>query len=403
VSTRTPATPTLAALRRTRARQQATLRRIRPLGLIVLALALAKGARAQPGPGLHGVPLAISAALAGLTVSSLGVLIPQLASRPVPSRVRAACVALLFLSSASLAWLQPTGPGVVGVLVVVAAAGRWMPVGWAASLAGLALAVLTAAEAASMHRHRSVSSLVFGALTVVAIFSLALFTRRMREGTEQVERLLIELEQTRGAELRAAALAERQRLAREMHDLLAHSLSGLLLQLEGARLLAVNMPNDPRLAVTVERAHRLAKSGLEEARRAISMLREDEPPGPDRLTALVTEFEHDSGISCRFVVSGNEHDLEPGVRLAIYRVAQEALTNVRKHAHPERVEVHLSYEPHGTRLTVEDFGAAIESPLPVNGGGYGLTGMRERAELLGGTLTAVATDTGFRVVVEVPA
>ena len=100
----------------------------------------------------------------------------------------------------------------------------------------------------------------------------------------------------RGAELRAAALAERQRLARDMHDVLAHSLSGLLLQLEGARLLALSDPADDRLAGTIDRAHELAKSGLEEARRAIGMLRDDELPGPDQLAALTAAFEADAGV-----------------------------------------------------------------------------------------------------------
>jgi len=85
--------------------------------------------------------------------------------------------------------------------------------------------------------------------------------------------------------------------------------------------------------------------------------------------------------------------------LALYRVAQEALTNITKHACPERVELRLAYEPRAVRLTVEDFAAADRTvPAGVPGGdGYGLAGMRERAELLGGTLTAEATGRGFRV------
>ena len=109
------------------------------------------------------------------------------------------------------------------------------------------------------------------------------------------------MEETRDAELRAAALAERQRLAREMHDVLAHSLSGLVVQLEGARLLALSDPTDGRLAATIDRAHQLARSGLDEARQAIGMLRDDELPGPDKLAALARSFEADSGVPCRYV------------------------------------------------------------------------------------------------------
>jgi signal transduction histidine kinase len=87
----------------------------------------------------------------------------------------------------------------------------------------------------------------------------------------------------------------------------------------------------------------------------------------------------------------------------VYRVAQEALTNISKHACPERVEVHLGYDACGTRLTVENFAMSWEAPRVANdGAGYGLTGMRERAELLGGELTTAMTPGGFRVELRVP-
>jgi signal transduction histidine kinase len=254
-------------------------------------------------------------------------------------------------------------------------------------------------------------------VALAAAYTVASFSRRLREGADRTERLLIE----------AAALAERQRLAREMHDVLAHSLSGLALQLEGARLLAIQDPADPRLAEAIDRAHHLAKSGADEARRAIGVLRDEELPGPGRLPALVADFERDSGISCRFAVAGDQRDLDAQTRLALYRVTQEALTNVRKHARPDRVEVRLGYAPRAASLVIEDFGgedgqpplqgqsgqparnAADQAALRSSGSagpadtGYGLNGMRERAELLGGTLTATTTKNGFRVRLDVPA
>ena len=199
---------------------------------------------------------------------------------------------------------------------------------------------------------------------------IVLFGRRIRVQEAQAEQLLIELEESRGAELRAAALAERQRLARDMHDVLAHSLSGLLLQLEGARLLALASPADQRLAGTIDRAHELAKNGLDEARRAIGMLRDDDLPGPDRLAALTAAFQADTGVPARFTSSGTPRELASAVRLALYRVTQEALTNVRKHARPERVEVRLDYLPDEIHLAVEDYGLPPE-------GGPGGTGGRQ--------------------------
>ena len=280
----------------------------------------------------------------------------------------------------------------------------------AAGVAGIGVILMLAAAAAHAHGHTpDPASVLTAALPGFAV-AVVVLSRRLDRDSYQIERLLLDLERTQDAEVRAAALAERQRLAREMHDVLAHSLSGLTLQLEGARLLAVEDSADARLTDAIERAHHLAKSGLQEARRAIGMLRDDELPGPERLAGLAAEFQRDSGLPCEFAVAGPPHGLDPQVRLALYRVAQEALTNIRKHAHACRVEVRLSYQPHGTHLAVEDYGpdqpapaysavsstaSSAVSSLPNGAGpapstaagggshGYGLTGMRERAELLG--------------------
>jgi signal transduction histidine kinase len=239
---------------------------------------------------------------------------------------------------------------------------------------------------------------------ILAFFLLSLFARRLRESNQRADLLLAELEQTRAAQAQAAALAERQRLAREMHDVLAHSLSGLVLNLEGARLLAAQGGADSQVGEAIDRAHRLAKTGLEEARRAIGMLRDDALPGPERLAGLAAEFEAGTGMPCKVAVTGgSKQDLGTDGRLTFYRVTQEALTNIRKHAHADRVEIHLAYEPSGTRLTIEDFGSCRDRPAPADETGYGLTGMKERAELLGGTLTAGPTGGGFLVELWVPA
>lgn len=243
--------------------------------------------------------------------------------------------------------------------------------------------------------HGSVTTAVLNAVMLAAFYGMTFLALRHRE-------LLVELEQSRAAEALAAGMAERQRLAREMHDVLAHSLSGLLLQLEGARMLVAGDPADPRLPDVINRAHQLGRTGLDEARRAIGMLRDDELPGPERLPGLAAQFQQDRDIPTCFTVSGQERELASEARLAVYRVAQEALTNITKHARPERVELRLAYEPAATRLVVEDF-AAVGAGATTPGDGYGLTGMRERAELLGGTLTTDATPAGFRVQLEVPA
>jgi signal transduction histidine kinase len=395
---------TLAALRQARATREALLRRILPVGLAAVVIVVVASSRAKPGAGLHGASFGVSLALAGFALAAL-VGVAALVTRRIGARMLLPVLGLLTVSSAVLVWLQPDGAGAVGMLVAVGIAARIVPGRASVVLLTACLAFLLVAESASQsHKHQGALELLVNALPLAAIYMIVLFGRRIRLQEAQAEQLLIELEETRGAELRAAALAERQRLARDMHDVLAHSLSGLLLQLEGARLLAVSNPGDERLAGTIDRAHELARTGLDEARRAIGMLRDDELPGPDRLAVLTASFQADTGVPARFTSSGAPRELASAVRLALYRVTQEALTNVRKHARPSRVEVCLRYLDDELTLTIEDFSAhpAGISAIPP-GGGYGLTGMRERAELLGGTLDAAPTDTGFLVQLRVPA
>ncbi len=162
-----------------------------------------------------------------------------------------------------------------------------------------------------------------------------------------------------------------------------------------------------RLPPALDRAHHLARSGLEEARRAIAALRDEDLPGPGGLEQLAADFEQDSHVATSLQITGAARELDSETSLTLYRVAQEALTNIRKHATPDRVEVSLNYDPDGTRLTVRDrtrvAPAAASLDRTDGGGGYGLTGMRERAELLGGSLRADRTSDGFRVDLWIPA
>jgi signal transduction histidine kinase len=154
----------------------------------------------------------------------------------------------------------------------------------------------------------------------------------------------------------------------------------------------------------VENSHRLARSGLDEARRAIEALRGGEMPGPDRLGALADAFREQTGVATDLVLDGEPRELPSDARLAVYRTAQEALTNVRRHAHAARVDLRLRYADDGIRLTVQDHGEGrVNGHASEAGLGYGLTGMRERAELLGGRLAAAPTADGFRVELFLPA
>jgi signal transduction histidine kinase len=444
MNTGASARPTLAAVRLARAHREAGLRRLRPVGLIILFVVLADAFHKTRGSGLHPDTLGVAIAMAVLVVGGAAAFATP---RPAGRVMVVVPIALLLAGSMVLVWLQPAGSGSLGFFVTAVAVIRLVPqrrdrlIAVATVTAASVVLVLVLAVV-RVHDHRpGVANLLSAALPVI-VCAFAIFRGRVDQYSDQMERLLIDLEHAQDAEVRAAALAERQRVAREMHDVLAHSLSGLALQLEGARLLAIDDPTDPRLADTIERAHHLARSGLQEARKAIGMLRDDELPGPERLAALAAEFECDSGLRCDVTITGVPHELGSQARLAVYRVAQEALTNIRKHAHADRVKLGLSYEPDGTRLTVEDVGDDRSLLVGLPGGegsadraadsladgladgaahglangsadraangaggdrGYGLTGMRERAELLGGRLTARATGSGFLVERWVPA
>jgi signal transduction histidine kinase len=362
-----------------------------------IAFVVATSLLARPAPGGHGAALGAAAAL----IVFCGATIAAMWLTGAGPAVQLVVLLVAVVSAAALIGLQGNGAAFLGVFPAVCLAALILPVRLSAVVAGVAVGAVSVAWVSN--GGAPIAGIVLNDFGILAFFLLSLFARRLRDSNQRAELLLAELEQTRAAQAQAAALAERQRLAREMHDVLAHSLSGLVLNLEGARLLAGQGGTDPQVGDAIDRAHRLARTGLEEARRAIGMLRDDALPGPERLADLAAEFEGDSGVACTFAVTGDSaRDLGTDGRLTFYRVAQESLTNIRKHAHAGLVEIRLAYEPSGTRLTIEDFDTCGEPPLP-DGTGYGLTGMRERAELLGGTLTAEPTGGGFLVELWAPA
>jgi signal transduction histidine kinase len=389
------ATPTLAALRASRVAQQAMVRWLRALVPLILLVVLGAALRAHPAPGLHGRHALVTAAMAVFAVTGLGLVLTVTRG----TAIRAAFVAAVLAASAALIWLQPAGAAIAGLFVGLSQLALLLRRRRLVSLIVLGLVLLALVVAAASHG--SVTTAVLDAITLGAFYGVMMLSMRLGEANELAERLLAELERSRAAEARAAGLAERQRLAREMHDVLAHSLSGLMLQLEGARMLAVENPTDPRLPEAVNRAHQLGRTGLTEARRAIGMLRDEELPGPELLPTLAAQFQEDHNIDCRYRTAGEPRPLDPQARLAVYRVAQEALTNILRHAEATRVDLCLDYGPATTRLTVENTSRGTPSQ-PSDGGGYGLTGMRERAELLGGTLSAGPTPHGFRVELDLP-
>ncbi|HYC80158.1 MAG TPA: sensor histidine kinase [Solirubrobacterales bacterium] len=372
------------------------------LGLCALGILLAGLVLHLPEPSLHGEGLV---AVIGLVVVA-AVFFVEFAFNPNTIRWVTVFALGVCLGSATVAAVQPGGTALIGCYVGVGLAARRLP-----KLNAMAVLIPTAITIDALILASGDNS-VFVALWASLGFAFTFMISRLARVSEEQsarERSLIEEEKrSLAARTEAAALAERGRIAREMHDVLAHSLSALAVELEGARLLARKHRAVPELESTIERAHQHATSGLGEARAAIEALRGDDLPGPERLAALAESFASGWDVECEVEVTGRPRPLSSEARLAIYRTAQEALTNVRKHAEPKSVELHLDYGEEGTRFSVADHGDRDcpngngSGPLADAGSGYGVSGMRERAELLGGKLEAGPTQDGYLVELWLP-
>jgi signal transduction histidine kinase len=362
----------------------------RVFGVVVLTVCTAVTFLTHPYPRLHGRDAVVLASFVGLVAFAI-------AAHPgrsdVPRRQLVVALIGVVLAAAVLGSAQPHGVWLVGPYYVAIVAALKLDRRTAWLIFALAVVPFLVGYAVKGGAAPAASFLSMNIPRFLAM-------RLLRYVTGQRD----ELQASRTAEARAAAAAERGRLAREMHDVLAHSLSALALQLETTRLLARDRGASDEIAQAIDRAHHLAASGLDEARRAIAAERGDELPGPERIGTLAEAFKEQSGLPVAVEVHGQPGELSPEARLAMYRTAQEALTNVRRHATAERVDVRLDYGADGTVLVVEDH-AVPGSPPAANGltGGYGLTGMRERAALLGGELLATPTPSGFRVELRLPA
>ncbi|MEU6550942.1 histidine kinase [Streptomyces sp. NPDC046915] len=263
-----------------------------------------------------------------------------------------------------------------------------MPLGAALPVAALALAAFSAAN----------NDVWLTTVATVTGMALAGYVLRLdAEARGSAQRLLAQERAARSAEAESAALAERARIAREIHDVLAHSLSAQLVHLEAARLLIERGADREQILERVVAARGMARDGLAETRQALSALRGELTPLEEFLAELVSE-----AVGAEVTVTGDRRPLSAEASQAVRRVAQEALTNVRKHAHGAKVRIRLEYGEHEVMLSVRDSGGT-PGELTGAGAGYGLLGMRERAELLGGSLEAGPEEEGFVVRLKVPA
>ncbi|MGI9621527.1 MAG: sensor histidine kinase, partial [Acidimicrobiales bacterium] len=223
------------------------------------------------------------------------------------------------------------------------------------------------------------------------------------------ERRAAQAEADRDIEARRAVAEERGRIAREMHDVVAHGMSGIAVQAAAAQ--GIVHTDADRTAALLTRIETMARESLTEMRRMVGVLRDQD----DRVASLAPQARLrdisetvaqsvDAGTPTELVISGEQRDLPPGIELAGFRIVQEALTNVRKHAGPSAsATVHVAYGPTALALEVIDDGRGPASSLSQTGAGNGLLGMRERVEIYGGGFTAgPLPDGGYSVSVTLP-
>jgi signal transduction histidine kinase len=330
--------------------------------------------------------------------------LPLAARRRFPGAVLASCVAsgLAFVALG----LPPVVLGVailVAVYSVAAYGERWV------SLAGLAAAAVGSAAVQLTPGRFQMPTPVTNTLILGAAWLLGHFVDVRRAYTDQLERTA-ELERARAEAARRAVAEERLRLARELHDVVAHSISVIAVQSGVGAHVAASQPEEAAKALAAIEA--TSRAALIELRRLLGVLRQEgEPqgslapvPGLADLDALLTEVAK-AGLAVRLRVEGTPWQLPAGVDLSAYRIVQEALTNVVKHAGEARAQVTIGYGDQDVTVEVTDDGRGITAPAGDGRArvGHGLIGMRERVQVFGGDLEVGPRPAGgFRVAARLP-
>jgi signal transduction histidine kinase len=358
-----------------------------PIPLVVITLSLYHGP--YWGPGGHAATYVLATVLG---LANISLLIPRRPAWAAPT-----ALIVLSLSGGLLAVVLPPSWTLTIPYLVASIAVRRYP------LRGAALVVLTAmlSVAAPSIVHGNWLAVLASVAGLASLVMGSMVRRSRASRLEQVQLALAREQAAREEHARAAALAERARIAREVHDVLAHSLSALSLNLQGARLMLVRDGASADAVAQVERAQRLAADGLNEARRAVAALRDDPVPAARAVADLVTTTRLETGDLAEFELLGTPRELSGSAENTLFRTAQEALSNARKHAPGAPIRVVLDYQDGRTELTVTDHPG--QQPSDAQPGGYGLTGMRERAELIGGELHTGPTEDGWQVRLVVPA
>ncbi len=374
------------------------------------------------GPAVHtGVSAATALLIAAFCLLAT---VPAGVLPPVPAAVTTLVASVLLLTLFGLLTVAGAAALVLAGYRLARAGFRVLALALAVPFLVVALAGLGAATSGLAGAAGETRALAVLLVSGIPVAALAATARRAREESRTHSAVR---ELTEGVLAEHLARGERARIARELHDVVAHHISVIAVQAETARLTTPGLTaaGAQRFAAIGD----TARAGLTEMRRLLGVLREDAQaaegqdladaeiapradrrpqPGLPQLGDLVDEARDASGSAARLIVSGPVTRLDPGVELAAYRIVQEALTNARRHAPGAAVDVELHYTDDVLRLRVRDNGPGPPgSPEPAAAGpgaGHGLLGMRERAAAAGGSLrTGAGPGGGFCVEAELPA
>jgi signal transduction histidine kinase len=355
----------------------------------------------ENGPVGSGLPRGTLALAYGLALLHT---LPLAARRRFPGAVLALGVASGLAVAALGVPPVVLGPAIVVAVYSVAAYG-----GWWVSLAGLAAAELGAAAVQLTPGRFQALTVVSNGLAIGAAWLVGHFVGARRAYTARLERTA-ELERARAELARRAVTEERLRLARELHDVVAHAISVIAVQSGVGAHVAQTQPEEAAKALAAIEA--TSRAALTELRRLLGVLRQEgDPqgslapvPGLADLDALLAEVAK-AGLAVKLRVEGTPSPLPAGVDLSAYRIVQEALTNVVKHAGPARAQVVVGYRDQEVTVEVTDDGRGVTAPTDDGQArvGHGLIGMRERVAAFGGDLkVGPRPGGGFRVAARLP-